>query len=241
MGYIGRQDLDKFVNEELDNIKEIENNTTEKIKEFKKEVNSQYEESVKKTDKKVQDFIDTKNKPNGIAGLDEHGKIKTEHLNNVVKATHGTWSDLATKINKGGTYTKKIALGFDADLINIFLKNKEFKTTVAKEDYYSLVDEQSFLITINFKTNITTIISKKDTKYTWDGFNFNDYPEFEIKTSSHPYYTGSSWVYNHCLLKKILIEQGELKIMFENEGGSYSNKDVCLNIENLAWSAYKFS
>lgn len=214
------------------------------LEEFKKKINSQYEESVKKTDKRVQDFINTKNKANGIAGLDEHGKIKKEYLNNVVKVAHGVWNDLVTKINNGRTYTKKIALGFDADLINIFLKNKKFNTKVAKNDYYGSVNDQTYLITINFKTNITTIIymeaNTTASSHTWRGFNFNDYPEFAIETSSHNYYTGSSWVYNKCLLKKILIEQGELKIVFENEG-RYSDKDVCLNIENLAWSAYKFS
>ncbi|MCD3216959.1 hypothetical protein G8S55_06790 [Clostridium botulinum C] len=80
MGYIGRQDLDKFVNEELDKIKEIENSTTEKIKGFKKEISTQYEDFEKKTDKRVRDFIDTKGQQNGIAGLDEHGKVKKEQL-----------------------------------------------------------------------------------------------------------------------------------------------------------------
>ncbi|CAG7839993.1 hypothetical protein CLOHAE12215_01409 [Clostridium haemolyticum] len=113
MGYIGRQDLDKFVNEELDNIKEIENNTTEKIKEFKKEVNSQYEESVKKTDKKIQDFIDTKNKVNGIAGLDENGKIVKELLPKV------DFAKIAKGVYAGSGKRQIIQIGFKSAYIVI--------------------------------------------------------------------------------------------------------------------------
>ncbi|NFV47496.1 WD40 repeat domain-containing protein [Clostridium botulinum] len=93
-GTITKNKLSKDIQESLNSIKE----NTEKINSIKEDtkatleennkkidkkieqVNSQYEKSVKKTDKKTQDFIDTKNNPNGIAGLDEHGKIKKEQL-----------------------------------------------------------------------------------------------------------------------------------------------------------------
>jgi len=129
MGYIGRQDLDKFVNEELDKIKEIENSTTEKIKGFKKEINSQYEEFEKKTDKRVQDFINTKNKINGIAGLDENGKIKKEQLPKIQNGMFykgGIFEDYSTVIKTAEstgekTYVKAIQFEFTPKLTKVLI------------------------------------------------------------------------------------------------------------------------
>lgn len=75
MGYIGRQDLDKFVNEELDKIKEIENSTTEKFKGFKKEINSQYEE-FKKEANTIKDIKNNKKYKWGV----ENGLVYIEEV-----------------------------------------------------------------------------------------------------------------------------------------------------------------
>ncbi|QPW56420.1 hypothetical protein IRP61_11100 (plasmid) [Clostridium botulinum] len=94
-GTITKNKLSKDIQDSLDNIEK----NTEKINSIKEDTKATLEENNKKIDKKIQDFIDTKNKPNGIAELDENGKIKKEQLpkiKNNINITTGSISDGAT-------------------------------------------------------------------------------------------------------------------------------------------------